>query len=128
MVEKLLDYKDTVTFVRVQSNGYGNTKVVLQQVDVPCIFLQDTNFNESNMQEGITSDAICFPDPENSFVVENENRLEGMFVVAPLFGQTDAQAWYQISSVTVNRDHLLTNTIDNIELALTKASAIPGVS
>lgn len=124
----MIKYQDTVTLVRTTPSGYGNTKVVVQQVDVPAIFIQDTNFQHTNGDDSITADAICFPDPTHAFVVENFNRLEGMYVIAPLFGQSDSVAWYKVSSVTVNRDHLLSNTIDNIELALTKSAAIPGVS
>lgn len=128
MVGELLEYKDVATFVIVESNGYRGTKVPLEQDDVPVIFLQDTNFKSGGFQENITADAICYPDPKNIFVIENHNRLEGMYILAPLFGVADEDAWYKVESATVNRDHLLSNTIDNVELILKKTTMIPGVS
>jgi hypothetical protein len=114
--------------VKTTADGYGNNKTVTQQVDVPCIFIQNTQFRRFGFQENIDADAIMYVDPEAAFVVENLNRLEGIYVVAPLFGAGDAQSWYKIETVTVNRDHLLTNQIDNVECRLKKSSPIPGVS
>ncbi len=123
-----LKYPDTATFVKVESDGYGNTKSAQQQVDIPVVFLQNTGFDRNNNQENVDSDAICYPDFNHSFISENHNRLEGMYVLAPLFGASDSAGWYKVIDVTVNRDHLLGNVIDNIELRLKKTRPIPGVS
>lgn len=123
-----LNYQDVATFVKVSSGGYGNDKTVTQQIDIPVIFLQNTQASHSRFQDSIESDAICYVDPFNSFVINNYNRLEGMYILQPLFGSADSQSWYKIISVTVNRDHLLGNEIDNIELRLKKTTPIAGVS
>lgn len=124
----LLKYQDTATFVKVIASGYANSKTSQQQIDVPVIFLQNTGFERSSFRETVDSDAICFPDPENAFIIANSNRLEGMYILAPLFNVEEDEGWYKIVAVTVNRDHLLNNEIDNIELALKKTRKIPGVS
>ena len=123
-----LCYQDTATFVKVTSDGYSSDKTVTQQVDIGVVFVQNTQMSRSSFQDSIDSDAICWVDPEDAFVMENFNRLEGMYILEPLFGSADSQSWYKITDVTVNRDHLLSNEIDNIELALKKTRPIPGVS
>lgn len=124
----VLNYPDTATFVKVEASGYANNKGSVQQVDVPVIFIQSTGFVRAGFQENVDADAICFPDFNNGFIVDNHNRLEGMYVREPLFGEPNDGSWYKITQVTVNRDHLLGNTIDNIELLLKKTRPIPQVS
>lgn len=124
----MLHYPDTATFVKVTSTGFGNTKVVESMDYVNVIFVQNTQYRRDPFQDGLDSDALCFPDPCNSFVVDNYNRLEGMYVLMPLYGAPDDIAWFKIINVTVNRDHLIDNSIDNIELRLKKTQPIPGVS
>lgn len=124
----ILEYKDTATFVTVSSNGYANSKVIEGQFSVPCIFLQSTGFVHGNNQDAITADAICYPDPTNYFVLENFYRLEGMYIIEPLYDGSDDESWYKIENVYVNRDHLLDNIIDNVQLLLKKTEKINGVS
>jgi hypothetical protein len=50
-----------------------------------------------------------------------------MYILAPLFGVDDPNGWFKIVDVTINRDHLLNNVIDNVELKLKKTRPIPGV-
>ena len=123
-----LNYPDTATFVEVSSSGYGNDKAMVAQVEVPVIFIQSTGFVRAGFQENVDADAICFPDFTDEFIVANHNRLEGMYVLMPLFGASNPQSWYKITNVTVNRDHLLGNTIDNVELQLKKTRPVAGVS
>lgn len=123
-----LDYNETMTFVVADSSGYKNTKAMTEQYAVDCIFIQNVNYSNSGNQATRDADAICFPDPTNQFIIDKYNRLEGMYVVASLFDSPEAMSWYRIDSVTVNRDHLLNNQIDNVECLLKKASPIPGVS
>lgn len=123
-----LSYNETATIVKVQADGYGNKKVPVQQIAVPAIFLQGTGFDRSSFQENVTADAILYVDPTNAFVVANHMRLEGMYVVMQLFGSDADQSWYKIVTVTVNRDHLLENQINNVECVLKKTRPIEGVS
>lgn len=123
-----INYQDTVTFVRVEADGYSGNKIAVQQVDVPVIFIQSTDFIRSGTQENIDADAICYPKKDEPFVTENADRLEGMYIVAPLYGADAVDSWYKVETCTVNRDHLLTNSVDNIALLLKKTEAIPNVS
>lgn len=120
-----LTYPDTATFVVVTSGTYANSKTMAEQVEVPVIFLQDTNFQHAANQDGITADSVCYVDPFDAWILSKNYRLEGMYIVAAIFGE---ETWYKIESVTVNRDHLLGNVVDNVELLLKKSTPIPGVS
>lgn len=124
-----LNYPDTATFVEAQSdNGYSNKKVKYQQFDCPVIFVQSIDFAHSNFQDAIDADAVCYPDINNSDVIAYANRLEGLYILMPLYGAADDQAWFKVIRAAVHRDHLLGNIIDNIELQLKKSEPIPGVS
>lgn len=124
----LINYQDTATFVKVRPSDYGDKKIVESQDCVPVIFLQDTSFLRTNFQEGVDSDAICYPDPFDPFIVASNYRLEGYYILAPLFDGSDDEGWYKVTKATINRDHLLGNQIDNVELQLKKTSRIAGVS
>jgi hypothetical protein len=123
-----LEYKDSVTFVEVESDGYRGSKSIVEQEAVPVIFLQTTGFVSSRFQEAVDADAICFPDPTDEFIINNNNRLEGMYILAPLFDVDNDDGWYKVTKVEVSRDHLLGNKIDNIQCLLKKSHKIAGVS
>jgi hypothetical protein len=122
-----LNYPDSATFILSKENEYGDKRVD-KLSEVPVIFIQATGFNRANFQDGITADAVCYPDFTNSFIVDNSNRLEGMYIIAPLFDGDPDEAWYKVESCAVNRDHLLNNQIDNVELRLKKTRPWPLVS
>jgi len=123
-----ISYFDTVTIYKVSSGGYSNSKVVESSDDVACLFLQNTGFNRNNHQEAVSSDAICYPDPENTFLINNHYRLEGMYVLAPFFNADDEDGWYKVESVTINKDILLENKVGNIVLGLKKTAKLNLVS
>lgn len=123
-----LDYNETLTFYKVTTGGYRGTKIVEDSADVPCVFVQGTGMINSAFQENVEADALAYPDFENDFIVENANRLEGMYVLANVYGGEDNASWFKIESVAVNRDHLLGNQIDNIECRLKKSAKLPFVS
>lgn len=123
-----LTYNDCATFVEVKSSGYSKNKIPIMHEDVPVIFLQNTGMNRTNYQDGVIADAICFVDPENDFILAKHYRLEGFYVLDPLFDISEEEAWYKVVSVAINRDHLLENEINNIELRLKKAQRVPNVS
>lgn len=118
-----LDYKDTVRLVLPQVDGYG-AEMVGDEEDVKAIFGQNTGWAHGNNQAAITSDAFCYIDPNNQFVVDHFNRLEGMLMVAQLFGAAAEETWYRVINVSVGRDSLLCNTIDHILLSLKKSTGI----
>jgi hypothetical protein len=119
-----LNYPDSATFYKVISGRYANKKVIDVQQVVPVIWLQETSYSHNNNQDTHNSDAICFPDPENEFIVENAYRLEGFYILAPMFGADSDEGWYKVESVGIHRDHLLKNSIDNVQLFLKKTSKL----
>lgn len=123
-----LKHKDNIVFVKVTSTGYGNKKVVEEQHDVKATFLQSTGFIHTTNEDILNSDAVVYPNERDAFVIANANRLEGMYVIAALYGADPDKSWYKVTSVTVNRDHLLNNKIDNILVTLKRTEALPGVS
>lgn len=123
-----LNYNELATFVIAESDGYRGSRAMAEQHSVDCIFIQSISFSNSSQQETRDADAIIFPNPDDAFISENFYRLEGMYVMVSPFGASGAISWYRIESVTINRDHLLTNSIDNIECLLKKTEAVSGVS
>lgn len=124
-----LNYNEIVTFYKVKSQGgYANNKVMEEKADIECIFLQGTSFSHNAFRDNIDADAVCYPDPTCDFIVSHHNRLEGMYILAPIFDDREERSWYKVVQCTVNRDHLLGNQIDNIELVLKKTEKILFVS
>ena len=123
-----LNHKDTVIFVDVTATGYGNKKVVSGQHEVKGTFLQNTGFLHTTNQDILEADAILYPNERDAWVKANHNRLEGMYVIIPMYGSSNNDSWYKVDTVAVNRDHLLSNSIDNIQLTLKKTDYLPGVS
>lgn len=121
-------YNEIVTFYYVKSEGYSGLKEHKDEADVPCIVIQNTSQVNSPNQENVDADVLLYPDPEHKFITDYANRLEGMYVLANIFQDTDSHSWFKVEFVNINRDHLLNNEIDNIELGLKKTTALPLVS
>lgn len=119
----LCNYNENATFYKVTSDGYGNNKILEESTDIPGIFIQGTGFLHSNNQDAIDADVVFYIDHENDFVINNWNRLEGMFMNCSPFGAPEHISWFRVNGVNISRDHLLTNTIDNVELLLKKSAA-----
>lgn len=124
----ICNYQDEATFYKVIPGSYGNKKIVTEAESVALMFLQNTGFLHSQSQDVINANAAAFIDPENDFVKNNYIRLEGMYVAISLFGAPHEISWFKVTSVTINRDILLTNQIDNVQIELKKTTALPGVS
>lgn len=122
-----LEYQDTIRIIEVTVNRYGD-EAIGDEAEVAAIFEQNTGWAHGGNQTDVTSTTRAFVDPENSFVQEKFQRLEGMLVVAQPFGEAFGDAWYRITDVTAARDTQFDNVIDNIALTLKKTVPIPGVS
>lgn len=123
-----INYNQEVTFVIAESNGYKGNKTMKEQYIVKCIILQDIKMQNSGYSETVDADSIIYVDPENTFIQDNYYRLEGMYILSPLFNSPNSISWYRVESVAVNRDHLLDNKTDNIACLLKKTEPIAGVS
>lgn len=116
----MIRYNGTVTFYRVESNGYSNSKISVGYWCVDALFLSNIGFAQGNNQEATTSDALVYPNPEDEFILDNMNKLEGLYVLAPFCDVEDEDNWYKVTRAVINRKHLLDNDIDNIECSLKK--------
>ena len=114
---------DTVKLATTTFDGYGD-KTVTVLTEVKCLFIQKTGFDKSDFAENTISDSTIYLDPENSVVVDNMYRLEGMYIIAQPFGQSKEESWYRISNVTVAQRKLLDNAIDNIHCSLEKVAGV----
>ena len=128
MRRQKLDYNETATIVIAESEGYRGKKASIEQHAVKCIFIQELGFSNIRNQELLDADAIMYVDTNDEFISDNHYRLEGMYVLISPFGASAAESWYRVGSVSVNRDHLLSNGIDNVACILKKAEPVPGVS
>ena len=120
----MIDYKNQVTFVKVESGEYRNEKTMTEQQNVNCLLIKSDSFAQAGFREGKDADAILYVDPSNQFIQDNIASLEGLYVLSTVFGTE----WYRVGSYSVHKDHLLENEIDNIELVLKRTRAIVGVS
>lgn len=125
----LIDYKDTIQLIKpvLKTDGYG-TEAISSIETVSCLFIENTRWSHSQNQAAIESDAECYVDPTDDFVVENEYRLEGFLVIANPFNGSEDEAWYRVITTRVGQDKLLSNTVDNVLLFLKKTVRIPYVS
>jgi hypothetical protein len=116
----MICHKDTAIFYKVAPDTYGNDKIVLESSPVLCTFVQQVGFSHSSFSDSVDSDSIMFVDVENSFVQDESYRLEGMYVLITMFGSPQSESWYKVIATAINRDHLLCNRIDTVEIALKK--------
>ena len=121
-----LNYKDSVILVDPVITGFGAEKIGRQET-VNCLLTPVRGFSQGGYQQVIDADMVCYLDPNNSFVQEVSNRLEGMLVITNL-GDSQSDAWYRIDSVSVGESKLLDNSLDNIQVNLKKSTAIANVS
>lgn len=119
----LLEYKDPILLIETAQDGYGDNAVSHIE-HLNGLFLQGTSQAEAAYVEGISTDAHIYLDIDNSFVRENAFRLEGMYIVANLFGDRESQAWYKIARCKVGQRKLLENDLNNVHCFLTKCSAL----
>ncbi len=122
-----MKYVDTVKLATTTSDVYGDQHVEVL-ADVAALFIQRTGADQGNNQFYETADAIVYLNPKDGTVINNSYRLEGMYVIAQPFGQTQEESWYKITGVNVGQRKLLTNEVDNIHCALQKVAGLPYVS
>lgn len=122
-MNKLLVYKDTVRLVQTTQNGWGDNTISVD-IEVPALFHEGTSQAQSGYVERIACDAHCYLDIDNDYIRENAFRLEGMYLVANLYGGIDSESWYKISRVVIGQRKLLDNALNNCHVFLTKCDAL----
>lgn len=122
-----MTYTDTVKLATTTADGYGDQHVEVL-AEVAALFIQRTGSDEGNNQFYATADAVVYLNPKDGTVINNSYRLEGMYVIAQPFGQTQEESWYKITAVNVGQRKLLTNEVDNVHCALQRVAGLPYVS
>lgn len=115
--------QDTVLLATTTSDGYGD-KTVTVLTDVKSLFIQRTSASHDENIEGVQSDAAVYLDPKNTTVLANRYRLEGMYIIANPFGQSEEESWYKIVTCNVGQRKLLDNAVDNIYCQLEKVAGL----
>lgn len=118
---------DTVKLATTTTDGYGD-KTVTVLTDVKSLFVQRTSVDHNTNAEGVQSSAVVYLDPKNQIVLDNAYRLEGMYIIAQPFGQSQNESWYKILDVNVGQRKLLNNVVENIHCTLVKTAGLAYVS
>lgn len=121
-----LIYTDTIILVDPVTDDYGSEKIGRQET-VKCLLGPARSFGQAGNQQVIDADMVMYINPEDTFVKEVNNRIEGMLVITSL-GESASDSWYRITSVNVARRNLLDNSTDNIQCNLKKTTEIQSVS
>lgn len=121
-----MKYPDSVILVDPVVDEYGSEKIGRMETVLASVG-QVQGYSQGSHQADITSDAIAYLEPTNSFLVEKSNRLEGMLLITSE-GEAQADAWYRIVSVNVGKKSLTSNVLDNVQVGLNKTIPIVGVS
>ncbi len=119
--------RDTVKLATTSADMYGDQTVEVLAA-VKALFIQRTGTSHDANMNAYTSDAVVYLDPKDTTVLNNGYRLEGMYIIANPFGQTEQQSWYKIIGVNVGQRKLLNNAVDNIHCDLQKVAGLPYVS
>lgn len=122
-MNQLLTYKDPLLLIETTQDGYGDNTVAHIE-HVKGLFVQGTSQSQSSFVERIGTDAHVYLDINNAFVRGNAFRLEGMYIVANLFGDAEPEAWYKIARCKVGQRKLLENDINNVHCFLTKCDSL----
>lgn len=114
---------DSVKIATTTIDGYGDRSVTVL-TESNALFVQRTGVTHAENTEGVVSDATVYLDPQNQVVLDNAYRLEGMYIIAQPFGQSQDESWYKITTVNVGQRKLLDNAIDNIYCQLEKVAGM----
>lgn len=125
-MNKSLVYQDEVYLIDTTQNGYGDSVAFLIG-KIDGLFLEGSSQSDINHVEALGTDAHIYLDVNNEIVIENAFRLEGMYIVANLYGGKEAESWYKIARVKVGQRKLLDNAINNVHCFLTKCDALTDV-
>lgn len=121
---KKIQLKDKVRIINATVDGYGDA-VVLDQKIIKGAFFPGTSTNHVNDTDMIEAyDAHCYVDETDPFVVENNGRLEGMYLVFSLYHKVTRDDWYLIKDVKPGITKIRDNKINNLHCFLQKCEPI----
>lgn len=121
---KKVKLPDIVKVLDIALNGYHDM-VVNDSVELKGGFFQGTGeIKQGTTDTIITYDAHCYLDETDPWVLEHAFRLEGMYLIANLYGGKVNDAWYKIVHVKLGVTKLLDNVVNNCHVFLQKASPL----
>ena len=121
---KKINLQDEVEIINAGVDGYGDA-VVLDSAIVKGAFFEGTSTSCTNNTDMIeTYDAHCYIDETADFVTDNAFRLEGMYLVATLYGYPAEKSWYKIRDVKLGVTKMLDNQVNNCHCFLQKCEPL----
>ena len=120
-----LTYKDPLVLIDTTIDGYGD-HTISHQESILGLFHNGTTINQVQYVEQNSPDAHVYLDNTNGFVLANVYRLEGMYLIANIFGGNVDDAWYKIQKVIVGQTKLLDNAVNDVHCMLIKTDPLPG--
>lgn len=116
-----LTYKDPATILRLKADEYGDMTIVEDEASILTLFLYGMSSNQNDYVDNIGTDAHVYLDINNSFILRNMERVEGMYLVFNRYGE---DSWYKIERAKVGRT-VLTDNVDNcLHCFLSKSAAL----
>ena len=118
-----LIYKDPIILIETGADGYGD-ETVIHAEHLLGLFHEGMSQTQINYVDTAGTDAHVYLDIDNEYVKANAFRLEGMYIIASLFGTPENEAWYKIERVVVGQRKLLENNVNCVHCFLTKCEAL----
>jgi hypothetical protein len=113
--------KDKLTLYSVKTDGYGD-ETVDKIVEVKGLFLAGTTYSLVGATNIIGSEAHCYIDIDNPFVLKNIFRLEGMYIGYNINQNAPTEEeFYKITRIKVGQRKLLGNEVNNVHCFLQKS-------
>lgn len=120
---KKISLKDKVRIVCVGPNGWGDA-VIVDEALVSAAFFEGMSTSIKNNTDMIEAyDAHCYVDETDKFVLDHSYHLEGMYIIANLYGSKDDECWYKISDVKLGVTKIIDNVVNNCHCFLQKVEA-----
>lgn len=120
---KKINLQDKVRLVSLGQNGFGDS-VIVDEATVKAAFFEGMSTSIRNNTDMIeTYDAHCYIDETDPFVLDHSYRLEGMFIIANLYGNIDEKCWYRVRDVKLGITKTLDNVVNNCHCFLQKVEA-----
>lgn len=119
----MIVYKDRVRLLDVEVDGYNDKTVVFDE-QIKALFHLGSSVMSAPYSDQIIADAHVYLDPKSVHLKSRAYRLEGLYIIANVFGADDSTSWYRIESVVVGQRKLLANNVDNVHCFLKKVEAV----
>lgn len=121
---KKVKLPDSVQIIHTTVNGF-NDMIADDRAVVKGAFFEGTGEVKLGTTDTIvTYDAHCYLDETDEWILGHAYRLEGMYLIANLYGGLTNDSWYKIVNVKLGVTKLLDNVVNNCHVFLQKASPL----